>query len=138
MMRLVPETLMRLELLISPSQKNVIAPEAGKVLHWHTFVAYEPRFFQNGQRVMQSRHELREKIFGTESINAAVNVLAEVLSQVGISSFATGYVAGPVHEPNGQWRKFEHQVINFPKAGTMIGISSVTTALIIMPVSTVG
>jgi DNA-binding CsgD family transcriptional regulator len=64
---------------------------------------------------MQSRHELRERILGAESIGAAVNVLAEVLSQIGISSFATGYVAGAVHEPSGQWRKFEHQVINFPK-----------------------
>ena len=75
----------------------------------------ESRCVENGRRVMQSRYELRERVFGAENVAGAVTILADLLSQIGFNSFATGYVAGAVHDPSGQWRKFQHQAINFPK-----------------------
>lgn len=64
---------------------------------------------------MRSRHELREQILCTESIDGAVTVLADALSQIGVDRFVVGHVRGDAQYPSGQWRMYKHWSFNFPR-----------------------
>jgi DNA-binding CsgD family transcriptional regulator len=63
---------------------------------------------------MQSRHQLREQIFATESIEAAVDVLAGAVDEIGVNRFITGYVGGAAQDAGGRWRMYKHRSFNFP------------------------
>jgi DNA-binding CsgD family transcriptional regulator len=63
---------------------------------------------------MQSRHQLREQILAADSIDAAVQVLAGALGEIGIDRFITGYVGGAAQDMSGRWRMYKHRSFNFP------------------------
>jgi DNA-binding CsgD family transcriptional regulator len=70
--------------------------------------------FRNGQPAMQSRHQLREQILAADSIDAAVNILANAVQEIGINQFITGYVRGSAQDLSGRWRMYKHRSFNFP------------------------
>jgi LuxR family transcriptional regulator, quorum-sensing system regulator SdiA len=63
---------------------------------------------------MQSRHQLREQIVATASIDEAVGVLAGAVGEIGVNRFITGYVGGPAQDAGGGWRTYKHRSFNFP------------------------
>ena len=63
---------------------------------------------------MQSRHQLREQILAADSIDAAVNILANAVQEIGINQFITGYVRGSAQDLGGRWRMYKHRSFNFP------------------------
>ena len=66
---------------------------------------------------MQSRHQLREQILAADSIDAAVNILANAVQEIGINQFITGYVRGSAQDLSGRWRMYKHRSFNFPSGG---------------------
>ena len=63
---------------------------------------------------MQSRHQLREQILAADNIDAAVNILANAVQEIGINQFITGYVRGSAQDLSGRWRMYKHRSFNFP------------------------
>jgi DNA-binding CsgD family transcriptional regulator len=94
----------------------------GACIRWMRSVEYSsvlnvlPRsVHQRGQPIMRSRHDLREQIISSQSVDSAVGVLAKALSDIGIDRFITGYIRGSAQGPTGEWRMYKHRAFNFPR-----------------------
>jgi len=63
---------------------------------------------------MQSRHELRERIGSSESVDQALGILAENVSAIGVERFIAGFVHGSARRADGRWRHYRYRAFNFP------------------------
>jgi DNA-binding CsgD family transcriptional regulator len=63
---------------------------------------------------MQSRAQLREQIFATDSVDDAVGVLARTAGEIGVHRLVAGFVRGAAQGADGRWRLYRHRSFDFP------------------------
>jgi LuxR family transcriptional regulator len=63
---------------------------------------------------MLSRDQIRERIFATDSVNGAINILANEVGEIGINRFIAGFVSSVAKGIDGHWRRYRHLSFNFP------------------------
>ncbi|MGD9536415.1 MAG: autoinducer binding domain-containing protein [Alphaproteobacteria bacterium] len=63
---------------------------------------------------MQTREQLREQIFATDSMDAALGVLTRAAGEIGVHRLVAGFVRGAAQGVDGRWRVYRHRSFNFP------------------------